>query len=81
MNYPDDDEPCEPKTTVTTDCVGCRGESGDTDVRLEPSMTQYHWDGKGENPNAPSLLCRPCAEEYREHWTEMWTEYHNAVGG
>lgn len=48
---------------------GCGETEG---VQLEPSRTAYHWDGKGEDPNRPVALCRPCAEAHHEHWDEMW---------
>lgn len=48
-------------------------------VKLEPSRTQYHWDGKGENPNKPVWLCRDCAAEHHAHWDDMWEEYRTGV--
>ena len=54
-------------------CEAC-GEAGD--VRKEDSRTQYHWDGTGEDPNAPLHLCRDCAETHHANWDEMWREYN-----
>jgi hypothetical protein len=48
-------------------------------VRLEPSRTQYHWDGEGEDPNADVPLCPPCAEEHRAYWNERWEEYYGGL--
>ena len=45
-------------------------------TRYERSRTAYHWDGKGEDPNRPVLLCRECAAEHHDHWDGMWDEYH-----
>ena len=39
-------------------------------------MTQYHWDGKGDDPNHPVLLCEDCAKEYHDYWQEMWDDYN-----
>ena len=46
-------------------------------VRLRPAATAYHWDGKGEDPNRPILLCDNCAEEYYSHYQELWDTYYN----
>lgn len=44
-----------------------------------PAMTRYHWDGTGDDPNAPKHLCPECSEEHIEHWTAMWREYHGGL--
>lgn len=54
-------------------CKGCRAWWG---VRWESSRTAYHWDGKGKNPNADVPLCRICAKEHHEYWTDMWRGYY-----
>lgn len=41
-----------------------------------PSMTRYHWDGVGEDPNADFWACFLCAEQYIENMKERWAEYH-----
>lgn len=48
-------------------------------VRLVPAMTMYPWDGKGQDPNRPLVLCREHAEDYRSHWKEMWSEYYSMI--
>lgn len=59
---------------VAAQCSRCEAVEG---VCLESSRTAYHWDGvTGLNPNAPVLLCRPCAEDHHEHWDEMWSHVH-----
>ncbi|MCK4499612.1 hypothetical protein KAU11_03895 [Candidatus Babeliales bacterium] len=40
----------------------------------QSSRTEYHWDGKGSDPNAPVMLCEECAAEHHAHWDEMWSE-------
>jgi hypothetical protein len=40
-----------------------------------PAMTAYTWDGQGEDPNRPRLLCLQCSTEYVEDWQERWDEY------
>lgn len=50
------------------------------EVRYVYSMTQYPWDGKGEDPNYAGYMCSECAEDYRVHWQDMWDEYYSAVG-
>jgi len=56
------------------DCQGpceCRCK-----VQWRSAMTQYHWDGKGDDPNHPVLLCEDCAKEYHDYWQEMWDDYN-----
>lgn len=56
------------------DCQGqceCRCK-----VRWRSAMTAYHWEGEGEDPNHPVLLCEDCAEEYHDYWNEMWADYY-----
>lgn len=60
-------------------CAACSGQSGDRDVRPRSSMTAYHWDGKGPDPNADILLCEPCAEHYFEMMNEMWNECRSGL--
>jgi hypothetical protein len=43
-------------------------------------MTAYHWDGEGEDPNHPMMLCPSCADEYDEYWRSMWADYYNSIG-
>lgn len=48
-------------------------------VRLEDSRTAYAWDGMGENPNAPTYLCRQCAKEHHTYWDGMWADYYSGI--
>jgi hypothetical protein len=66
-------------------CTRCGTTNG---VELEDSRTAYSQpdldifdrlmlDGEPPpDPNAPVLLCRPCAKEHHEYWDEMWDEYN-----
>jgi hypothetical protein len=74
------------KGDETRRCERCSEKS--TGVMLEGSRTMYEplhlvsWkrlllDGEGlgevPDPNAPSWLCRPCAEVHKKYWDEMWS--------
>lgn len=59
-----------PPSPTKLKCKYCGSEEG---VCLESARTAYHWDGKGEDPNAPVPLCRPCAKEHHDHWDDMWS--------
>lgn len=39
-------------------------------------MTMYEWDGTGEDPNLPPILCPECTEGWVEHWEDMWSHVH-----
>lgn len=57
-------------------CEMCDTREG---VELESSRTAYHFTGlRGgpDDPNKPVMLCRTCAKEHHEYWTEMWAEYY-----
>lgn len=41
-------------------------------VQMESARTAYHWDGKGDNPNAPIPYCRPCADDHHAYWDDQW---------
>lgn len=56
-------------------CISCYSFK---DVQPEPSRTQYHWNGIGENPNADKRLCRTCAASHHKYWDEMWREYYSS---
>ena len=49
-------------------------------VKHRESMTAYHWDGTGDDPNDPGNLCDVCYEDYCEHWRAMWDEYRSSQG-
>ena len=51
-------------------CLRCETEEG---VEMRPSYTAYHWDGKGEDPNADVSLCEECFKEHYDYWNEMWS--------
>lgn len=55
---------------------------GDADgtVTAVDSMTSYHWEGEGEDPNRDRQLCSKCAEEHVEWWTDQWEEYRSTRG-
>lgn len=58
-------------------CSRCGSTEG---VKMEPSRTMYHWEGKWDdpkNPNAERPYCRPCAEEHHAYWDDMWAEYNS----
>ena len=58
------------------ECVCCHGQSGDRDVRLEASRTAFTWlDKTRPDPNAPILLCRPCAKMHHEEMDSAWADY------
>lgn len=46
-----------------------------TEVQLEPSRTYY----VDESKNVEIWLCRECADEYHQHWDDMWAEYHSGL--
>lgn len=61
-------------------------------VRPAPVMTRYHTvdDHKRWRPNEPvppnlpisqpqPPVCWECEEEWAEHWTWMWEEYHSSI--
>lgn len=58
-------------------CEGWGGECDELALWVTPAMTAYHWEGVGEDPNRPRLLCPYCSEEYRSYWQERWDEYYS----
>ena len=58
-------------------CEHCRA----TPAKRAPIMTAYPWDGVGQNPNEPPVLCAVCLEDYVQHWQEQWAEYNSTVRG
>ncbi|ARB13657.1 hypothetical protein Ccr2_gp127c [Caulobacter phage Ccr2] len=40
------------------------------------SMTCYHWDGKGEDPNRDRRYCPDCTEKHIDYWEGMWRDYY-----
>lgn len=45
-------------------------------AKVESSRTDYHWDGKGKDPNRDLWLCSSCAREHHDYWDAMWDEYY-----
>lgn len=68
-----------PKETERLKCAhpNCTATEG---VQMESARTAYHWDGKGENPNADIPLCREHAAEHHAYWDEMWAGYYSGLG-
>jgi hypothetical protein len=63
------------------DPVKCSGHEGPCEetqgLQLEDSRTMYYWNGDGDDPNSPILLCRECARAHHSWWDEQWAEvYH-----
>lgn len=60
----------------------CLGSDGPCSVKVGlmwvESMTAYSWEGQGEDPNHPVLLCATCTRSYCEYWEEMWDEYNQS---
>jgi len=56
-------------------CLHC----GTNGAKWRESMTTYPWNGEGENPNKPVLLCKVCYEEYRDYWEDMWNSYYSSI--
>lgn len=44
-----------------------------------PSMTEYAWNGKGEDPNRDFQLCPECSEAYTDEMEYRWAEYHGGL--
>lgn len=60
-------------------CQGHNRPCSSMVLKMTPAMTQYSWDGQGEDPNGPIALCHDCAGDYQEYWQEMWKEYYAGV--
>lgn len=70
-------------------CLHCDSTEG---VKLEDSRTLYALPDRNrfekvvedalfterEDPNADIPLCRECALDHHEYWTEMWREYYSS---
>ena len=48
------------------------------DLDKEDSRTMYCWNGEGEDPNRPVLLCKQCAKMHHEYWDDMWSDYYGS---
>lgn len=78
MSFDDIDRQFRPKQ-IKLACIGCYGTDG---VEMESSRTAYHFEGEigsADDPNRPIPLCRPCAEEHHQYWTDMWAEYRSGL--
>lgn len=58
---------------------GCEHCSDLDGVEFEDARTSYCWDGEGEDPNRPLVLCRSCAAEHHANWDEQWREYYSGL--
>lgn len=60
-------------------CLRCETTDG---IEMESSRTCYHYEGEidsPDDPNRPIPLCRLCAEEHHQHWSNMWAEYQSGL--
>lgn len=60
-------------------CGACEGldspcKAGVTNKRECPNWPK-------EDPNAPILLCRECAEEHHANWDNIWADYYAGFSG
>ena len=62
--------------TLAAICENEYCRSNDPSVALRHAATAYNEPAK----NRMLLLCDKCAEEYYEHWDEMWKEYNRGRG-
>jgi hypothetical protein len=53
---------------------GCEGIS-----EACSAMTQYGWDGNGENPNRDLMMCEYHYKEYKRFWEDQWADYYASV--
>lgn len=44
-----------------------------------PVMTLYCWDGLGDDPNKPPILCAAHTDEWVSGWQERWDEYYGGM--
>jgi hypothetical protein len=52
----------------------CKADRCSVDILVRPCKADCpHWPK--EDPNAPVLLCRPCALDHHEYWDGMWADY------
>lgn len=58
--------------TINGVCKWCDRQ---TQLVLTASMTCYHWEGEGEDPNAPFYACESCGDEYTQMMNDQWHEY------
>lgn len=52
-------------------------QCGKVEGEARPSMTAYHWNGKGENPNRDVWLCTICSIEYCDVMESHWNDYYS----
>jgi hypothetical protein len=57
---------------LSGNCGRCGSSAG---VEYEPTRTAYYFEPGEPDPNVGAWLCRPCADEYHEHWDDMWNEW------
>lgn len=49
-------------------------------LTVTSSMSAYHWNGEGLDPNRNRLYCEPCSLDYVDYMTEKWREYYSSQG-
>lgn len=60
-------------------CEGHRGPCQGNALWPTASMTAYVWDGQGEDPNRPRLLCPACSETYIKDMSDQWDDYYRGL--
>ena len=55
-------------------CDHCGKTEG---VKIVGAMTAYSQIEGEPDRNHPTPYCPECAQEYEEHWQEMWDEYYS----
>jgi hypothetical protein len=67
-----------PRCDTSPRCERC-GCDMPYEHELIPSMTAYHWDGSGPDPNRPLRLCPECADEHVDHMEWLWAEHYRGL--
>lgn len=60
----------------TGPCEGAMHPCEQLDGKRAPVMTCYNWDGCGDDPNKPPILCPECTEIWVDSWRERWSDYY-----
>lgn len=58
----------------TGKCEGFYGECGSAEVSVVNCRTAYADNKQNTSPT----LCKDCAQEYNDHWDDMWAEYYGS---
>lgn len=83
-----DDQPDEEDTLSRLAVMGmlvCQECGATSNVKQHACRTSYHYDEEEKkagktDPNPDPILCEMCAQEYNQHWNEMWAEYYSSQG-